>query len=166
MVSDYSGMMVQPHKAIVGANAFAHESGIHQDGMLKNRCAGGRDWSVGEVLVESCVGLLCRQDRFAISSGVRRASKAQWGRSLRQTHNDLTFAQPWAACLVLYLSCTVSCTPTHRETYEIMTPETIGLQRNPEDAGEVHQQGSLSSLREIVGGASICTAMVAAPMPT
>jgi len=37
MVSDYSGMMVQPHKAIVGANAFAHESGIHQDGMLKNR---------------------------------------------------------------------------------------------------------------------------------
>lgn len=37
MVQDYSGMMVQPHKAIVGANAFAHESGIHQDGMLKNR---------------------------------------------------------------------------------------------------------------------------------
>lgn len=30
MVSDYSGMMVQPHKAIVGANAFQHESGIHQ----------------------------------------------------------------------------------------------------------------------------------------
>lgn len=37
MVSDFSGMMVQPHKAIVGANAFAHESGIHQDGMLKSR---------------------------------------------------------------------------------------------------------------------------------
>lgn len=36
MVSDYSGMMVQPHKAIVGANAFSHESGIHQDGMLKS----------------------------------------------------------------------------------------------------------------------------------
>ncbi|XP_002992921.2 2-isopropylmalate synthase A [Selaginella moellendorffii] len=35
MVSDYTGMTVQPHKAIVGANAFAHESGIHQDGMLK-----------------------------------------------------------------------------------------------------------------------------------
>ena len=30
-------MQVQPHKAIIGANAFAHESGIHQDGMLKNR---------------------------------------------------------------------------------------------------------------------------------
>ena len=36
MVREYSGMAVQPHKAIVGANAFAHESGIHQDGMLKN----------------------------------------------------------------------------------------------------------------------------------
>ena len=36
MVMEYSGMLVQPHKAIVGANAFAHASGIHQDGMLKN----------------------------------------------------------------------------------------------------------------------------------
>ncbi|KAL5705367.1 2-isopropylmalate synthase [Ranunculus cassubicifolius] len=35
MVVEYTGMHVQPHKAIVGANAFAHESGIHQDGMLK-----------------------------------------------------------------------------------------------------------------------------------
>lgn len=35
MVSEFTGMVVQPHKAIVGANAFAHESGIHQDGMLK-----------------------------------------------------------------------------------------------------------------------------------
>jgi 2-isopropylmalate synthase len=30
-------MLVQANKAIVGANAFAHESGIHQDGVLKNR---------------------------------------------------------------------------------------------------------------------------------
>ena len=36
LVSNYSGMVVQPNKAIVGANAFAHEAGIHQDGMLKN----------------------------------------------------------------------------------------------------------------------------------
>jgi 2-isopropylmalate synthase len=37
LVSECTGMIVQPNKAIVGANAFAHESGIHQDGMLKNR---------------------------------------------------------------------------------------------------------------------------------
>jgi 2-isopropylmalate synthase len=36
MVSAYTGMAVQPNKAIVGANAFAHEAGIHQDGMLKS----------------------------------------------------------------------------------------------------------------------------------
>ncbi|MDF4222119.1 2-isopropylmalate synthase [Maribacter sp. M208] len=37
MVSRKMGMMVQPNKAIVGANAFAHSSGIHQDGVIKNR---------------------------------------------------------------------------------------------------------------------------------
>ena len=37
MVSGFTGMIVQPNKAIVGENAFAHESGIHQDGMLKNK---------------------------------------------------------------------------------------------------------------------------------
>ena len=36
LVSSVTGFTVQPNKAIVGANAFAHEAGIHQDGMLKN----------------------------------------------------------------------------------------------------------------------------------
>ena len=37
MVSDLMGMIVQPNKAIVGDNAFAHSSGIHQDGVIKKR---------------------------------------------------------------------------------------------------------------------------------
>ncbi|NWG31512.1 MAG: 2-isopropylmalate synthase [Rhodocyclaceae bacterium] len=37
LVSQITGYVVQPNKAIVGANAFAHESGIHQDGVLKHR---------------------------------------------------------------------------------------------------------------------------------
>ena len=37
MVREKMGMVVQPNKAIVGANAFAHSSGIHQDGVIKNR---------------------------------------------------------------------------------------------------------------------------------
>lgn len=37
LVSTITGMVVQPNKAIVGANAFAHESGIHQDGLLKDK---------------------------------------------------------------------------------------------------------------------------------
>ena len=36
LVSMITGIMIQPNKAIVGANAFAHEAGIHQDGVLKN----------------------------------------------------------------------------------------------------------------------------------
>lgn len=36
MVANYTGIPVQPNKAIVGANAFSHEAGIHQDGMLKH----------------------------------------------------------------------------------------------------------------------------------
>jgi 2-isopropylmalate synthase len=37
LVSMVSGIVVQPNKAVVGANAFAHEAGIHQDGVLKNK---------------------------------------------------------------------------------------------------------------------------------
>lgn len=37
LVSSLTGMLIQPNKAVVGKNAFAHESGIHQDGMLKER---------------------------------------------------------------------------------------------------------------------------------
>jgi 2-isopropylmalate synthase len=36
LVSELTGYPVQPNKALVGANAFAHEAGIHQDGMLKH----------------------------------------------------------------------------------------------------------------------------------
>jgi 2-isopropylmalate synthase len=50
MVSNYMGMPVQPNKAIVGANAFAHESGIHQDGVLKNA-------STFEIMTPESVGL-------------------------------------------------------------------------------------------------------------
>lgn len=50
MVSNYMGMPVQANKAIVGANAFAHESGIHQDGVLK-------DAETFEIMTPESVGL-------------------------------------------------------------------------------------------------------------
>ena len=50
MVSNYMGMPIQPNKAIVGENAFAHESGIHQDGVLKNA-------STFEIMTPETVGL-------------------------------------------------------------------------------------------------------------
>ena len=36
LLSEITGVAVQPNKAIIGQNAFAHEAGIHQDGMIKN----------------------------------------------------------------------------------------------------------------------------------
>jgi len=50
LVSKLTGVVVQPNKAIVGANAFAHESGIHQDGVLKEA-------STFEIMTPSTVGL-------------------------------------------------------------------------------------------------------------
>jgi 2-isopropylmalate synthase len=50
LVSGITGFQVQPNKAIVGANAFAHESGIHQDGVLKNA-------ATYEIMTPESVGL-------------------------------------------------------------------------------------------------------------
>jgi len=50
LVSKLTGVVVQPNKAVVGANAFAHESGIHQDGVLKEA-------STYEIMTPSTVGL-------------------------------------------------------------------------------------------------------------
>ena len=51
LVSAVTGFAVQPNKAIVGANAFAHESGIHQDGVLKNA-------ETYEIMTPESVGLM------------------------------------------------------------------------------------------------------------
>ncbi len=50
LVSNYMGMEVPPNKAIVGANAFAHASGLHQDGMLKER-------TTYEIMTPSSIGV-------------------------------------------------------------------------------------------------------------
>jgi 2-isopropylmalate synthase len=50
LVSRITGMVIQPNKAVVGANAFAHEAGIHQDGFLKER-------STYEIMKPEAVGI-------------------------------------------------------------------------------------------------------------
>jgi 2-isopropylmalate synthase len=50
LVSSITGIRVQPNKAVVGANAFAHESGIHQDGLLKNK-------TTYEIMTPEAIGL-------------------------------------------------------------------------------------------------------------
>jgi len=51
LVAEYTGMKCQPHKAIVGVNAFQHESGIHQDGMIKNK-------ETYEIMTPESIGLM------------------------------------------------------------------------------------------------------------
>ena len=67
MVREKMGMPVQPNKAIVGANAFAHSSGIHQDGVIKNR----ETYEIMDPLdvgvTESAILLTARSGRAALA---------------------------------------------------------------------------------------------------
>jgi 2-isopropylmalate synthase len=86
MVSNYTGIPVQPNKAIVGANAFAHEAGIHQDGMLKNN-------QTYEIMQPETVGLYRSKLVLGKHSG-RHALKAhlqEMGYELSQADLDSTF---------------------------------------------------------------------------
>jgi len=62
LVSNITGFVVQPNKAIVGSNAFAHESGIHQDGVLKHR-------ETYEIMTPQSVGLEQNHLRLGKLSG-------------------------------------------------------------------------------------------------
>lgn len=67
MVSREMGMFVQPNKAIVGANAFAHSSGIHQDGMIKNRETYEIINPADVGVTESAIVLTARSGRAALA---------------------------------------------------------------------------------------------------
>ena len=76
MVSEKMGMLVQPNKAIVGANAFAHSSGIHQDGVIKNR----ETYEIidpAEVgVTESAIVLTARSGRAALAYRAKKVGYA------------------------------------------------------------------------------------------
>jgi len=88
LVSNYTGMVVQPNKAIVGANAFAHEAGIHQDGMLKNN-------QTYEIMRPEDVGVNYSKLVLGKHSGrhALRARLAEMGHSLDETELDKAFAR-------------------------------------------------------------------------
>lgn len=88
MVSRKMGMIVQPNKAIVGANAFAHSSGIHQDGVIKNR----ETYEIidpAEVGVnESSIVLTARSGRAALAYRAKIV-----GYELTKTQLDLVYEE-------------------------------------------------------------------------
>ena len=86
MVSDHMGMPVQPNKAIVGANAFAHSSGIHQDGVIKNRETYEIINPLDVGVTESAIILTARSGRAALAY---RAKKV--GFNLTKNELDLVY---------------------------------------------------------------------------
>ena len=67
LVSESMGMMVQPNKAIIGSNAFAHSSGIHQDGVIKNRETYEIMNPMDVGITESSIILTARSGRAALA---------------------------------------------------------------------------------------------------
>src|SRR5512136_1895346 len=88
LVSNYTGMVVQPNKAIVGANAFAHEAGIHQDGMLKHSLT-------YEIMRPETVGLASSKLVLGKHSGrhALRNRLAEMGHSLDEVELDKAFTR-------------------------------------------------------------------------
>ncbi len=86
LVSNITGLLVQPNKAIVGANAFAHEAGIHQDGLLKDR-------RTYEIMTPESVGLTGHKMVLGRQSGRHafRARLEQTGFQLTETEVDRAF---------------------------------------------------------------------------
>ncbi|WP_291287347.1 2-isopropylmalate synthase [Flavobacterium sp.] len=88
LVSESMGMIVQPNKAIVGANAFAHSSGIHQDGVIKNRATYEIMDPLDVGVNESSIILTARSGRAALAY---RAKKV--GYELTKVQLDLVYVE-------------------------------------------------------------------------
>jgi len=88
LVSNYTGIVVQPNKAIVGSNAFAHEAGIHQDGMLKHQ-------TTYEIMRPEDVGVNQTQLVLGKHSGrhALRNRLAEMGHSLDEVELDKAFTR-------------------------------------------------------------------------
>ncbi|MDT8272687.1 MAG: 2-isopropylmalate synthase [Desulfomonilia bacterium] len=82
LVSHITGIPVQPNKAVVGSNAFAHEAGIHQDGYLKER-------STYEIMTPEAVGIGTSQLVLGKHSGKHALSKRLESLGYRLSDKDL-----------------------------------------------------------------------------
>jgi len=88
MVSREMGMYVQPNKAIVGANAFAHSSGIHQDGVIKNRETYEIIDPADVGVTESAIVLTARSGRAALAYKAKKM-----GYNLTKLELDIVYSE-------------------------------------------------------------------------
>ena len=93
LVSDSMGVYVQPNKAIVGANAFAHSSGIHQDGVIKNRETYEIINPTDVGVTESAIVLTARSGRAALAYRAKKVGYELTKLQLDEVYkNFLSFA--------------------------------------------------------------------------
>ena len=121
LLTSITGIAVQPNKAIVGANAFAHESGIHQDGFIKEA-------TTYEVMRPQSVGALSSGLVLGKHSGRKavRLRLESLGYIVSQKQLDVVFGRfkEWAdrvklvsdEDLIALLPCGVVCDDSSRET--------------------------------------------------
>ncbi len=93
LVSDSMGIYTQPNKAIVGANAFAHSSGIHQDGVIKNRATYEIIDPKDVGVTDSAIVLTARSGRAALAYRAKKVGYELTKLQLDEVYsNFLTFA--------------------------------------------------------------------------
>ncbi len=88
MVQEHMGMQVQPNKAVVGDNAFAHSSGIHQDGVIKNRETYEIMDPADVGVTESSIILTARSGRAALAFRAKNI-----GYELTKTQLDIVYPE-------------------------------------------------------------------------
>ncbi len=92
MVSQLCNMPIQPNKAIVGSNAFAHSSGIHQDGMVKNK-------NTYEIMSPETIGL--KKEKLNLTARSGRAAVKSHMDAMGYQQNDYDLDKLYAAFLKL-----------------------------------------------------------------
>ncbi|MCY0897714.1 MAG: 2-isopropylmalate synthase [Firmicutes bacterium] len=135
LVSSLTGIWVQPNKAIVGSNAFAHSSGIHQDGVLKNR----QTYEIIDPrwvgITESRMVLTARSGRHAVRARLRELGRELDDARFEQFHRqflDLADRKKEVYDEDLLALLAEEERAPQRQGYELTSLEvTLGSQRNP-----------------------------------
>lgn len=164
-VSAVTGFAIQKNKAIVGANAFAHESGIHQDGMLKNR-------NTYEIMSPASVGVVHSQIVLGKHSG-RAALKnkaIEWGVHLAEEELKQVFDAFKALCdrkkhvteedvmaiihdqqsLPQHPFISLSSFKTEQHNHGNYTAEVIVMIRNREQTAQANGDGPLDAIFQAI----------------
>ncbi len=168
LVSTITGFPVQPNKAIVGANAFAHESGIHQDGVLKHRetyeimRAEDVGWNANKIVLGKHSGRAAVKARFeelgiVFDSATQLAEVFARFKALADKKHEIfdedlhTLAsKTWAARETFTLVSLEVCSKTGQVPRASVVLDIDGEQRSAEAEGSGPVDASYKAIEKIV----------------